>query len=121
MVKNEKQAVMYTERDRELAHAAMVVVPGQIFMINTAYSVRELDHYYNPLRMHSKGYGTWFVCVCVCLSVCLSVTTLTTTAFVSSPKLRYHRVIHQDFLDLNSRILLKRFRSRDMALFAYLG
>ena len=22
--------------------------------------------------MRSKGYGTWFVCMCVCVSVCLS-------------------------------------------------
>ena len=57
----------------------------------------------------------------VCVCVCLSVTTLAATAFVRSPKLRYHRIIHQDFLDFNSRISLKRFRSRDMALFAYPG
>ena len=55
--------------------------------------------------MCSKGYGTWFVCVY------LSVTTLVATAFVRSPKLGYHRVIHQDFLNFNSQISLKRFRS----------
>ena len=26
--------------------------------------------------MHSEGYGSWFVCVCVCLSVCLSTAIL---------------------------------------------
>ena len=31
------------------------------------------------------------VCVSVCLSVCLSVTTLAVTAFIRSPKLKYHR------------------------------
>ena len=70
----------------------------------------------NPLCMCNR---VTVLGLCVC--VCLSVTTLAATAFVCLPKLRYHRVIHQDFLDLNTRISLKRIRSRDMALLAYPG
>ena len=40
----------------------------------------------NPMHMRSKGYDTWFVCVCA-----VSVATQAATAFARSPKLRYHR------------------------------
>ena len=44
----------------------------------------------------------------LCVYVCLSVTTLAATAFVHSPKLRHHRVIHQDFLDLTHMDFAKK-------------
>ena len=55
------------------------------------------------------------------LFVCVSVTTLAMTTFVHGPEVRYHRLFCDDFLDFDSRILLKRLCSRDMALFAYHG
>ena len=36
-------------------------------------STREVFSLHQPsVRMHSEGYGTWFVCLCVCVCVCLS-------------------------------------------------
>ena len=55
----------------------------------------------------------------VSLCVCLFVTTLTVTPFVYGPKVRYHRLLYDDFLDFDSRIALKKLCSRDMVLFAY--
>ena len=71
----------------------------------------------NPQRMRSEGYGSQVAC----LSVCLSATTLAATAIGHGPKVRYHRILYDDFLDINSRISLRRLYSRDMALFAYHG
>ena len=66
-----------------------------------------LDGFVNLGRMHSEGYSSQFVCVCVCLSPssCYSVDSLT--------QRRYHRLLYDDLWDFNS---LKRLRSRDMAL-----
>ena len=55
----------------------LYVAPGQKCMsrLNTLHKLRHTVHndsslqVINPLRMRSKGYGTWFVCVCV--FVCL--------------------------------------------------
>ena len=55
------------------------------------------------------------------LSVCLSVTTLAATAIGHGPKVRYHRILNDDFLDFSSQISLRRLCLRDMALFAYHG
>ena len=48
----------------KLAHAAKVVVPGRIFlrrMIDTAYSVRDLDHYIK-LRSEFHSDLAWWDC-----------------------------------------------------------
>ena len=37
------------------------------------------------------------VCLSVCLSVCHSVTTLAATVIDHGPKVRYHRVLYDDF------------------------
>ena len=63
--------------------------------------------------MHSRGnYSSQFVRVCVCVSVC---SMLTVPPFIYGPKIRYHRLLYDDFLDFDSRISLKRLCSRDMA------
>ena len=54
------------------------------------------------------------------VSVCLSVTTLIVSPFVHGPKTRYHRLVYDDFLDFDSRILLKRLCSRDMTRHGYM-
>ena len=53
--------------------------------------------------------------LCVCLSVCLSVTTLAATSFVLTLKVRYVGVYYRLFLDFNSWIFDKTFRSKVMA------
>ena len=58
-----------------------------------------------------QGYSSR-LCVCVCLSVI----TLATTAFVHGPKVRYHRLLYDDFLD---KFCKKKAFSWDMVLFAY--
>ena len=55
----------------------------------------------------------------LCVCVCLFVTKLTVSPFVHGPKTSYHRLLYDDFLDFDSRILLKRLCLRDMGLFAY--
>ena len=50
-----------------------------------------------------------------CLSVCLSVTTLAATSFVLTLKVRYVGVYYRLFLDFNSWIFDKTFRSKVMA------
>ena len=62
--------------------------------------------------MRSEGYGSRVVC----LSVCHSVTTLVATVIDHGPKVRYHKILYDDFLDFNSRISLRRLCSRDMVL-----
>ena len=57
-----------------------------------------------------EGYSSQFVC--------LSVYYHAVTPFVYGPKVRYHRLLYNEFLDFDSRISLKRLCSRDMALFA---
>ena len=52
----------------------------------------------------------------MCVCVCLSVITLATTAFVHGPKVRYHRLLYDDFLD---KFRKKKAFSGDMVLFAY--
>ena len=54
------------------------------------------------------------------MCVCLSVTALAATAFVHRRKVRHHRLLYDDFLDLDSRISPKRLRSGDMAVLACL-
>ena len=71
--------------------------------------------------MRSEGYGSRVVCLSVYLSACHFVTTLAATVIDYGPKVRYHRVLYNDFLDFSSHISLKRLCSRDMALFAYHG
>ena len=58
--------------------------------------------------------------MCVCVCVCLSVTKLVATAFVHGCKVRHHRLLYDDFLDFDSRILPKRLHSGDMAVLACL-
>ena len=70
--------------------------------------------------MRSRGKIT-VVSLCVCVTVCLFVTTLTVSPFVHRPKIRYHRLLYDDFLDFDSRISLKMFCSIYMALFTYHG
>ena len=53
--------------------------------------------------------------LCVCLSVCLSVTALAATAFVSTCNQRHLWHYYRLFLDFNSWILEKAFRSKVMA------
>ena len=53
-------------------------------------------------------YSSQFVCV----SVCLFVTTLTVSSFIHGPKIRYHRLLYDEFFDFDSRILLNRLCSR---------
>ena len=53
--------------------------------------------------------------LCVCLSVCLSVTTLAATSFVLTLKVRYVGGYYRLFLDFNSWIFDKTFRSKVMA------
>ena len=58
------------------------------------------------------------LCVCplsVCLSVCLSVTALAATAFVSTCNQLHLRNYYRLFLDFNSWIFEKAFRSKVMA------
>ena len=50
-----------------------------------------------------------------CVSVCLSVTTLAATSFVLTLKVRYVGVYYRLFLDFNSWIFDKTFRSKVMA------
>ena len=57
--------------------------------------------------------------VSLCVCVCPFVITLAISPFIYGPKTRYHRLRYDDFLDFDSRISLKRLRSRDMALYAY--
>ena len=45
----------------------------------------------------SENYGS----LVVCLSVCHSVTTLTATAISHGPKVRYHKIVYDDFLDFS--------------------
>ena len=52
--------------------------------------------------------------LCVCLSVCLSVTALAATAFVSTCNQRHLRHYYRLFLDFNSWIFEKAFRSKVM-------
>ena len=58
-------------------------------------------------RMRSEGYSTCFVC--------LSVTTLAATAFVSTCNQRHLRHYYRLFLDFNSWIFEKAFRSKVMS------
>ena len=49
--------------------------------------------------MRSRGN---YSSVRVCVSVCLSVTTLIVSPFVHGPKIRYHGLVYDDFLDFGS-------------------
>ena len=51
----------------------------------------------------------------ICVSVCVSVTALAATAFVSACNQRHLRHLFRLFLDLNSWIFEKAFRSKVMA------
>ena len=53
--------------------------------------------------------------LCVCPSVCLSVTALAATAIVSTCNQRHLRHYYRLFLDFNSWIFEKAFRSKVMA------
>ena len=68
----------------------------------------------NPRRACAGGLR-YLSCVSVCLSVCLSVTTLATTSFILTLKVRYVGVYYRLFLDFNSWIFDKTFRSKVMA------
>ena len=58
---------------------------------------------------------TVVVCLSVCLSVCVSVPALAASAFVYIRKQRYSRVPFRLFLDFDSWIFEKTFRSKVMA------
>ena len=45
------------------------------------------------------------------MCLCLSVTTLAATAFVHEHKVKYHRLLYDDFLDFDSRVSPKRLIS----------
>ena len=55
------------------------------------------------------------VCLSVCLCVCVSVPALAASAFVYIRKQRYTRVSLRLFLDFDSWIFEKTFRSKVMA------
>ena len=55
------------------------------------------------------------VVLCVCLSVCVSVPALAASAFAYIRKQRYTRVSLRLFLDFDSWIFEKTFRSKVMA------
>jgi hypothetical protein len=50
----------------------------------------------------------------------MSVTIISARSFISKHKTSYHRFFCGVFFDLITRILPKRLRSGDMAIFAYL-
>ena len=64
-----------------------------------------------------EGYGSCRVCVCVCVCVCvyLSVPALAASASVEDSKQRYSRVSLRLFLDFDSWIFEKPFRSKVIA------
>jgi len=70
--------------------------------------------------MCSEGYCTWFVCPCVCVSVCVCVcVSVSTYSRPTGTKLahqRYQRLQRNKGSKNYVAILLKRRRSRDMAL-----
>ena len=70
-----------------------------------------------PSRMRAEGYCSCCVCVClsVCLCVCVSVTALATSVSAYIRKQRYTRVDFRFFLDFDSWIFEKNFRSKVMA------
>ena len=70
-----------------------------------------------PSRMRAEGYCSCRVCVSVCLSVCVcvSVTALATSVSAYIRKQRYTRVDFRLFMDFDSWILEKTFRSKVMA------
>ena len=55
------------------------------------------------------------VCVCVCVCVCPSVTALAASAFVYTCNQRYSQVSLRLFLDSDSWIFEKTFRSKVIA------
>ena len=59
------------------------------------------------------------VSLSVCVSICLSVTVLTATYLICKAKVRYHRVLYGVLQICNVWTLLKKLRSKVMALFAY--
>ena len=69
----------------------------------------------NPRRACAGGLRYLSCLVCLSVSVCLSVTTLAATSFVLTLKVRYVGVYYRLFLDFNSWIFDKTFRSKVMA------
>ena len=67
----------------------------------------------NPRRACAARVTVLALCVCLC--VCLSVTALAATAFVSACNQRHLRHYFRLFLDFNSWIFEKAFRSKVMA------
>ena len=68
----------------------------------------------NPRRACAR-VTVLVLCVCVCVSVCLSVPGLAASAHVYTCNQRYSRVSRRLFLDFDSWILEKTFRSKVMA------
>jgi len=66
--------------------------------------------------MRSEGYCTWFVCLSVCVSVCVSVSTYSRATGTKPAHQRYQRLWRNKGSKNYVAILLKRRRSRDMAL-----
>ena len=69
----------------------------------------------NPRRACARVTVVVSVCLSVCLSVCVSVTALAAPASVYIRKQRYSRVSLRLYLDFDSWIFEKTFRSRVMA------
>ena len=68
-----------------------------------------------PRVLHFSAFIVLCVCLSVCLSVCVSVPALAASAFVYIRKQRYTRVPFRLFLDFDSWIFEKTFRSKVMA------
>jgi hypothetical protein len=70
----------------------------------------------NPRRMRRR-----VTVLTLCLCVYMSVTIISARSFISKHKTSYHRFLCGVFFDLIMRILPKRLRSGDMAIFASLN